>query len=88
MVVNDIIHGNCLTVLRGLADQSVDLVFADPPYNLQLSGDLSRPDQTHVDAVRDAWHNCLSPAGAGCAELGRGLRLIRRKKGRDEWDAT
>ena len=55
MAVNDIIHGDCLTALRGLADQSVDLVFADPPYNLQLSGDLSRPDQTHVDAVKDAW---------------------------------
>ena len=55
MAVNDIIHGDCLTALRSLADQSVDLVFADPPYNLQLSGDLSRPDQTHVDAVKDAW---------------------------------
>lgn len=55
MAVNKIIHGDCVTVLRSLADQSVDLVFADPPYNLQLSRDLSRPDQTHVDAVRDAW---------------------------------
>ena len=41
--------------MRQIADQSVDLVFADPPYNLQLAGDLSRPDQTHVDAVTDAW---------------------------------
>jgi len=50
-----IIHGDCLAALGDIADQSVDLVFADPPYNLQLSGDLSRPDQTHVDAVKDAW---------------------------------
>ena len=52
---NDIICGDCITALRGLANQSVDLVFADPPYNLQLSGDLSRPDQTHVDAVTASW---------------------------------
>ena len=55
MAENKIIHGDCIAALRGLADHSVDLVFADPPYNLQLSGDLSRPDQTHVDAVKDAW---------------------------------
>ena len=55
MAENKIIHSDCITALRGLADHSVDLVFADPPYNLQLSGDLSRPDQTHVDAVKDAW---------------------------------
>ena len=34
---------------------SVDLVFADPPYNLQLKGDLKRPDESHVDAVNDDW---------------------------------
>ena len=55
MAENNIINGDCIAALRGLADHSVDLVFADPPYNLQLSGDLSRPDQTHVDAVKDAW---------------------------------
>ena len=54
MAENKIIHADCITALRDLADQSVDLVFADPPYNLQLSGDLSRPDHTHVDAVREA----------------------------------
>ena len=52
---NRIIHGDCIAELKKLADQSVDLVFADPPYNLQLAGDLSRPDQSHVDAVTDAW---------------------------------
>ena len=55
MAGNEIIHGDCIDTLRGVANHSVDLVFADPPYNLQLSGDLSRPDQTHVDAVKDAW---------------------------------
>ena len=55
MAGNKIIHGDCIDTLRGVANHSVDLVFADPPYNLQLSGDLSRPDQTHVDAVKDAW---------------------------------
>ena len=55
MTTNRIIHGDCIAELKKLADQSVDLVFADPPYNLQLAGDLSRPDQSHVDAVTDAW---------------------------------
>ena len=40
---NQILHGDCIAKLRQIDDQSVDLVFADPPYNLQLSGDLSRP---------------------------------------------
>ena len=55
MKVNQILQGDCIAKFRQIADQSVDLVFADPPYNLQLAGDLSRPDQTHVDAVTDAW---------------------------------
>ena len=55
MKKNHVFHGDCIARLRTIADKSVDLVFADPPYNLQLSGDLSRPDQTPVDAVTDAW---------------------------------
>jgi modification methylase len=50
-----IIHGDCLEVLAKLPEKSVDLVFADPPYNLQLGGDLHRPDNSKVDAVDDAW---------------------------------
>jgi modification methylase len=50
-----IIAGDCLEVLRSLPDRSVDLVFADPPYNLQLGGELHRPDHSKVDAVDDAW---------------------------------
>ena len=50
-----IICGNCVDRLADLPDNSVDLVFADPPYNLQLSGNLTRPDQSVVDAVDDDW---------------------------------
>ena len=50
-----IINGDCLAELAKLASASVDLVFADPPYNLQLAGDLLRPNNTRVDGVDDAW---------------------------------
>ena len=50
-----ILHGDCIAHLRTIADESVDLVFADPPYNLQLGGTLARPDHTEVDAVDDDW---------------------------------
>ena len=50
-----ILRGDCLERLREVADASVDLVFADPPYNLQLGGGLTRPDQSEVDGVTDAW---------------------------------
>jgi modification methylase len=50
-----IIQGDCLEELAKLPDRSVDLVFADPPYNLQLGGELLRPDNSKVDAVDDDW---------------------------------
>ena len=50
-----ILDGDCITAMRTLPDASIDLIFADPPYNLQLGGDLSRPDGSHVDAVTDHW---------------------------------
>lgn len=53
--INKIIQGNCIDVLKKLPDNSVDLIFADPPYNLQLQGELWRPNQTKVDAVNDSW---------------------------------
>src|SRR5258706_14524787 len=53
--VDTIIEGDCLEALKGLPDRSVDMVFADPPYNLQLGGDLLRPDNSKVDAVDDDW---------------------------------
>ncbi|MFT3989412.1 site-specific DNA-methyltransferase [Aestuariivirga sp.] len=52
---NRILVGDCLTELKRIPTGSVDLVFADPPYNLQLSGNLTRPDQSRVDAVDDDW---------------------------------
>ncbi len=57
---NRILLGDCLERLASLPDASVDLVFADPPYNLQLEGALSRPDQTRVDAVDDDWDKFAS----------------------------
>jgi len=53
--VGRILPGDCVTAMRTLPAASIDLVFADPPYNLQLGGDLNRPDGSHVDAVTDAW---------------------------------
>jgi modification methylase len=50
-----ILVGDCLEELQSLPSASVDLVFADPPYNLQLSGELHRPNQTRVDGVDEAW---------------------------------
>ncbi len=50
-----IICGDSLDVLATLPDRSVDLVFADPPYNLQLGGELFRPEGGRVDAVDDEW---------------------------------
>jgi modification methylase len=53
--LNTILKGDCVAALDALPDNSVDLIFADPPYNLQLNGDLHRPDQSMVDAVDDHW---------------------------------
>ena len=55
-----IIQGDCIEQLRKIPDKSVDLVFADPPYNLQLGGDLLRPDNSKVDAVDDHWDQFAS----------------------------
>jgi len=54
-ISNKIYVGDCLTELGRLPDESVDLVFADPPYNLQLDGDLLRPNNTVVDGVHQDW---------------------------------
>jgi DNA modification methylase len=55
MQLDHIYHGDCLQILETLPERSVDLIFADPPYNLQLQGELWRPNQTRVDAVDDDW---------------------------------
>ena len=52
---NQILPGDCIEVLAQLPENSIDLVFADPPYNLQLRNELWRPNMTRVDAVSDEW---------------------------------
>ncbi len=53
--LNQIVDGDCIERMRSLPAESIDLIFADPPYNLQLRGDLHRPDNSKVDAVDDHW---------------------------------
>ena len=55
-----VLVGDCVAELEKLPAACVDLVFADPPYNLQLRGDLKRPDDSRVDAVDDAWDKFAS----------------------------
>ncbi|MGZ0188100.1 MAG: DNA methyltransferase [Alphaproteobacteria bacterium] len=54
-MLDRIIIGNCIEEMAKLPSGSVDAIFADPPYNLQLSGELRRPNDTVVDAVDDDW---------------------------------
>ncbi len=53
--LDEILNGDCIELLNQLPESSVDLIFADPPYNLQLAQELWRPDMTRVDAVKDGW---------------------------------
>lgn len=52
---NSVMVGDCVKIMRSLPNESVDCVFADPPYNLQLKGELHRPNNSKVDAVDDHW---------------------------------
>ena len=58
--LDQVVVGDCIEALSRLPAACVDLVFADPPYNLQLAGALTRPDQSVVDAVDDAWDKFAS----------------------------
>jgi modification methylase len=58
--LNQILAGDCVAAMRSLPAASVDLIFADPPYNLQLKGELHRPDNSRVDAVDDHWDQFAS----------------------------
>ena len=58
--LGQILSGDCIAAMRSLPSASVDMVFADPPYNLQLGGDLNRPDGSHVNAVTDEWDKFAS----------------------------
>jgi len=50
-----IYQGDCIELMNAMPEKSVDMVFADPPYNMQLGGELLRPDNSRVDGVDDAW---------------------------------
>ncbi|HMO07018.1 MAG TPA: site-specific DNA-methyltransferase [Paracoccaceae bacterium] len=58
--LDTVLQGDCIALMQGLPEASVDLIFADPPYNLQLKGELHRPDNSRVDAVDDAWDRFAS----------------------------
>ena len=58
--LNKILHGDCIETLNTLPENSIDLIFADPPYNLQLTKDLHRPNFSKVDAVNDGWDQFTS----------------------------
>ena len=53
--LDQVLVGDCIEMMNSLPEKSVDLIFADPPYNLQLGGDLLRPNNSKVDAVDDHW---------------------------------
>jgi modification methylase len=53
--LDTILMGDCVAEMAKLPDRSIDMIFADPPYNLQLGGDLHRPEGSKVDAVMDLW---------------------------------
>ncbi len=55
-----VIEGDCIETMNRLPEACADLVFADPPYNLQLAGELHRPDNSRVDAVDDKWDQFAS----------------------------
>ncbi len=78
--LNQILAGDCVDVMNGLPKGSIDLIFADPPYNLQLKGDLHRPDNSRVYAVDDAWDQFVSFAAYDRfteAWLGAARRLLK-----------
>ena len=58
--VNKIVNGDSLKELAKIPDETFDLIFADPPYNLQLKNKLTRPDRSKVDAVKDKWDQFAS----------------------------
>ena len=53
--VDTLLRGDCIAQMAALPDKCIDMIFADPPYNLQLGGDLFRPEGSRVDAVDNDW---------------------------------
>ena len=56
-ILNTIINDDCIKIMNAMEENSIDLIFADPPYNLQLGEHLTRPDNTHVSGVYEEWDN-------------------------------
>ena len=52
---DSVLTGDCVKIMQDLEKESVDCIFADPPYNLQLNGDLHRPNNSRVDGVDNDW---------------------------------
>jgi modification methylase len=78
--LDTLLEGNCIEILEQIPAESVDLVFADPPYNLQLRQDLWRPNQTLVDAVNEPWDQFASFAAYDaftCAWLSACRRVLK-----------
>ena len=78
--INTIIPGDCVTAMDALPERSIDLMFADPPYNLQLNQELWRPDSSQVDAVNDDWDQFES-----FAERGGGTVHDTESRRTDRW---
>ncbi|MDR0525496.1 MAG: site-specific DNA-methyltransferase [Spirochaetaceae bacterium] len=80
MQINTVIPGDCLEELKKFPDNSIDLIFADPPYNMQLKNALYRPNNTKVDGVDDAWDKFSSFSeydGFCAAWLSEGRRILK-----------
>jgi site-specific DNA-methyltransferase (adenine-specific)/modification methylase len=54
-IINKIVLGDSIEIMKEIPDNSIDLIFADPPYNLQLENELYRPNQTRVNGVNEKW---------------------------------
>ena len=78
----EVLVGDCIDLMQSLPEASVDMVFADPPYNLQLGGELLRPDNSKVDAVDDDWDKFadLDPSRQAFALRYLHPRLARRRR--------
>jgi modification methylase len=78
--LDTLLQGDCIAIMRSLPAASIDMIFADPPYNLQLGGDLFRPEGGRVDAVDDAWDqfDSLAVYDAFCREwLAEARRILK-----------